>query len=374
LYTVGGILDNVAAPSCAVAHKHKNRLFLAGLEDGSVWYSKEHVIGEGVSFNDGQRIQVDPYGGVVSALSTLDDKLILFKPAAIFYQIGDGPLDTGAQNDYTQPQLVSSDIGCENQKSLAVTPLGLIFQTPRKGIWLLDRGLGLRDIGAPIQDYDNLDITSAVVLEDENEVRFTTSDGEALVYNYEFDQWSTFTNYEAQSAINGLSSYLHLKSDGTVNKEIEDQYQDNGQRVAMRIETSWFSFNKIQGFQRIYRWSLLGDFISHCYARVKVAYDFEPVYNETVYFNTQTGLGTEEWGDDALWGDSSVWGGDNSGVFQFRSKPRRQKCQSIKLLIEDLDTVTDNGGGCFDLVSLAFEVGQRSGINRLRGSKTRGSL
>ncbi len=374
LYTVGGALENISPPACTVVHKHKNRVFLAGLEDGNdYWFSREHVQAEGVSFSDGFRKRTDPRGGRITAMSTLDDKLVFFKPAALFTQIGDGPNDRGEQDDYRQPDLISSDVGCANQKSVVIMPLGIMFQTPSKGIWILTRSSGIEYIGAPVEAYNSSRITSAVVLETQNEVRFTTEDNVCLVYNYQYNQWSTFSNYEAESAINELNTYLHLKSDGTVNAEIVGQYNDNGQTYKMAIETPWYQFVKVQGFQRIYRWSLLGDFISHHTSRVKIAYDFEPVYNETVYFNTETGLGTGTYGDDATYGDSAVYGGTGSQVFQFRSKPRRQKCQSFKLLIEDLDNLTSGGGGSFSLASIGVEFGQRHGMAKMSGLKTRGS-
>ncbi len=371
LYTVGGTLDNIAPPSCKVAHKHKNRLFLAGLEEDDIWYSKEFVQGEGVAFNDGQKLRCDPFGGRAAALSSLDDKLVIFKPRALFTLVGDGPVDTGAQNDFTQPQLLSSDVGCENQKSIAIMPLGVMFQS-QKGIWLVDRGLNLKYIGSPVEAFNSETVTSAVVIDSTNEVRFTTEAGNCLVYNYVYEEWSTFSNYEANGAVNWQGSYCHLKADGTVNQEVQNQYNDNGQTIRRRIETAWLRFAALQGFQRLYRWALLGDFLSHHVCRTKIAYDYEDIYTETVYFNTETGLGTEVYGDGD-YGEAVVYGGSNSRVFQFRSKPGRQKCQSFKLLIEDLDTLTDNGGGCFNLVAMSFDIGQKQGLNRMGSLKSRGS-
>jgi hypothetical protein len=373
LYTVGGELDNIAPPSCQALHKHKNRMFLFGLEDQyAVEYSKQSDYGTGAGFSDGFRIRVDPRGGPCRAGSTLDDKLVIFKDTAIFIQVGDGPLLTGAQNDYQDPQLISSDVGCSNPRSIVICDKGIMFQS-HKGIYLLDRSGQTPYIGAPVDSFNNLTITSATLLSDQNEVRFTTKEGVCLVYNTLYNQWSTFTNYASQDGVVFLNKYLHLTSSGTVNAEIQDQYNDNGQTYSQRIETSWFNLGKVQGFQRIYRWALLGDFLSHCIARINIAYDYEDTYTETVYFRTQTGLGTDTYGADALYGDSVVFGGSGSTVFQCRSKPTRQKCQSIKLLIEDLDTVSASGGGSFSLVSLAFEVGQKTGINKLNGVKTVGS-
>jgi hypothetical protein len=374
LYTTGGVLENIAPPSASVVLKHKNRLFLAGLEDGNqIAYSKEFVSGEGVAFSDAFIIQVDPRGGPIKSLGVLDDKLIIFKEDRAFALTGDGPLDTGQQNDYVSPFLVSGDTGCRQQESIAITPNGLIFKSD-KGIYLLDRALGMQYIGAPVENFNALTVTSSTILEDINEVRFTTSDGQALVYNYFFDQWSTFTNYQAVSAINAFGSYLHLRSDGQVRGETADAYLDAGGKIRMAIETSWLAFANLQGYQRIYRYAFLGDFVSNHVTKVKLAYDYEEAFTETVYFNVDTGLDLTYYGDDPVYGDSTVYGGTGSGVYQFSSKPRRQKCESMKFRIEDIDNQVLEGGGSFNLVGLTLEVGQKATINKMRGSKRIGSL
>jgi hypothetical protein len=373
LYTTGGVLDNIAPPSGSIVLKHKNRLFLAGLEDpNQIAYSKEFVSGEGVAFSDAFIIQVDPRGGPITALGVLDDKLIIFKEDRIFTLSGDGPLDTGQQTDYFAPYLVASDTGCRQPESIAITPTGTMFKSD-KGIYLLDRSLSVTYVGAPVENFNSLTVTSAAILADNNEVRFTTSTGQALVYNYFFDQWSTFTNYEAVSAINVFGVYHHLKSDGSVRAE-STGYLDAGRKIKMAIETSWLAFAQLQGYQRVYRYAFLGDFVSDHITRVKLAYDYEEAFTETVYFNVDEGLDLSYYGDDPTYGDSTVYGGSGSGVYQFSSKPRKQKCESMKFRIEDLDNQVLEGGGSFNLVGLTLEVGLKSTINKMRGSKRIGSL
>ncbi len=376
LYTTGGVLDNMAPPAAGIIHQHKNRYFIGDLEDGSIGYSKESVVQEGIPFSDYFRIAMEADGGRVRGLATLDSNLIVFKRDRIYYLPGDGPVDSGAQNDYPRPIPIASDVGTENPNSIAETPLGIFFKSS-KGIYLLKRNLTTQYVGEGVEDFNSLDITSAVVLADESEVRFTTSDGATLIYNYLFGQWSTFTNYEAVSAVRGLDSYLHLKSDGTVNKEITDHYMDNGAKFAMGIETSWLALSQVQGFQRIYRLLLLGDFVSHHYTKLKVAYDYENSYNETVYFDTRTGLVEDNYygaGDPyGLGVDEVAYGGEGSSVYQFRFRPARQKCEAIKVRIEDIDTITLGGGGSFKLVAMNAEVGRKTGAYRLPSRKTIGS-
>lgn len=376
LYTSGGILDNQAPPAAGVIHQHKNRFFIADLEGGSIGYSKESVVAEGVAFSDAYRIAMEAEGGRVRGLATLDSNLIILKRDRIYYLPGDGPVDTGAQNDYPRPIPIASDVGTENPNSIAETPIGIFFKSA-KGIYLLKRNLVTQYVGEGVEDYNGLDITSAVVLADENEVRFTTSDGVCLVYNYLFGQWSTFANYKAVSAVRGLDTYLHLKADGTVNKETPNVYRDNGAKFSMAIESSWLALSQVQGFQRIYRLLFLGDFVSHHITKLKVAYDYEDAYNETVYFYTRTGLVSENYyGAGSPFGlgvDESAYGGEGSSVYQFRFRPARQKCEAIKVRLEDLDTVVSTGGASFKLVAMNAEVGRKTGAYRLPQRKTIGS-
>lgn len=371
LYTTGGVLENLPSPPATIVAIYKNRIVLAGLEDpNQLAYSKEYQPGEAVSFNDGLRIQVDPAGGDVTALGTLDDKLIIFKRGRLLALTGDGPLDTGAQNDFTPPVLISTDVGCATPESIVITPDGLMFKSD-KGIRLLDRNLGVQPVGEEVDNYLALTVTGASLLGNKEEVRFTTSDGAALIYNYRFKQWSTFTNYESLSSVRLVNDFYHLTAVGLVMKD-DSGYLDNGARYRMAIETSWMSFAGIQGYQRIYRLACLGDYISDHYTVLKLAYDFEEAYKETIYFNVDEGLDLSYYGD-GTYGDS-VYGGTGSGVYQFSTKPRQQKCESIKLRIEDIDTKTAAGGGSFNFVSLALEIGTKIGIDKLRGSKRIGSL
>lgn len=372
LYTVGNIVGHDAPPACKIVHVHGNRVWLAGLEDeNTMWYSKEFVTNEGLGFSSLFRIRVDPTGGGITALATLDDKLTVIKRASIYVMTGDGPLDTSQQNTFSKPQRITADVGCINVNSIATIPAGVIFQSD-KGIMLLTRELTVIPIGDPIHAYNSLTITSAVVLSDEQEVRFTTRDGRALVFNYGFNQWSTFTNYEAESAVMWDSRYLHLKSTGVVNAESSTVYTDNGAAIKLALETSWIQVAGIQGFQRIYWATVLGEKFSHHVLNMRVFYDFDDSEQDNVMFNTTTALDASYMGDDSTFGEVIPWGINGQNVYQFRMKPRWQKCQSIKFAFSDISTGTS--GAAYSLTALTLEVGVKKGTNKLSSDKTIGSL
>ena len=119
----------------------------------------------------------------------MDEKLVIFEDDRIFYLTGSGPNATGQQNNFSDPQLVTSDVGCSNTRSIVQTPKGLMFMS-NKGIYLLDRGLSTHYIGAPVEAYNSLTITSAILIQDENQVRFTASDGGSVEHVHQSPgQW-----------------------------------------------------------------------------------------------------------------------------------------------------------------------------------------
>jgi hypothetical protein len=369
LYTTGNILENIAPPSCSIVHKHQGRLYFGGLEDPTaVAYTKEAVVDIGIEYSDTFTFRVDADLSGITAFGSLDDKLMIFKENRLYAVAGNGPLITGAQNDFTKPALISGDLGCVDPKSIINIPDGLMFKS-HKGIWLIDRSTGLSFIGREVVDYNNEKITSAVNIALENEVRFTTAAGKTLVYNYFFHQWSVFTNYQAVGAVYTLGTYYHLKSSGHVNAETPGAFNDNGSRITLAVETGWISFAHVMGAMRIYYFYLLGRLYSPHYLRVQFAYDYEDAWRETVTLNSSTVLSTSTWGSSTTWGSDPFWGGSQgaSTVYEWRLKPRIQKCQAIKIRLEDVDTQTISGGASMALLSMLFTLGVKKKPDMAQG-------
>lgn len=358
LYTTGGIVEHIAAPAAALVQTHQNRMFIAGLEDeNELRYSKESVQNEGVAFSDFFRIRVNPKGGGITALGTLDDKLIIFKEDTIFALTGQGPVDTGAQNDFQQPEQISSQFGCISPSSVVTTAEGLLFAS-KDGIKLLTRGLIVQDVGDPMQEYNNLTVSSGILLPAENEVRFVTKEGEALVYNFNYKLWSTFKNYQAISAVRWNNSFLHLKEDGTVNQEIEGSYRDNGYRIPLSLSSPWLNFNSLMGYKRVYQIMVLGKRLTNHAFHVNISYDYNELTRQVVYFNTVAGMLPENYTPDSGVVIPSRTGNLATGnpTYQFRIKPTIQRCEAIKLVIEDIPLQGELGAG-YTLAGLNFLLG-----------------
>lgn len=361
LYTTGGVVENIAPPATFAEVLYKNRLFIVDSENrNSIWYSKQIIEETPVEMSDLFTIFIPPTfnaKGGITALATMDDKLIIFKKDAIFYLVGIGPDNTGANNDFTDPVFVTSTVGVTNQASIVNTPNGLMFKSD-KGIWLLGRDLSTTYIGADVEGFNSFEVTSAVAVPGTNEVRFTLDNRKFLMYDYYFNQWGTFTYLDAIDSLiyNGVHTYLDPA--GQIRQQSADTYLDGSKPVLMSFTTSWLKLTNLQGFQRVYFFYLLANYISPHKLSIGVAYDYNPspLQNSTINpYNFSA-----PWGDDIVWGASSPWGGEAS-VEQFRVFLKRQKCQSIQISMSEIfDPSKDTAAGA----GLTF-----SGINVVIGAK-----
>lgn len=349
LYTTGGIYPNDPAPSCTCLHVHKNRLWLGGLVTSQIAYSKTLSETVAVAFSDNNRIDLESEGGDVTAFGSLDDKLVIFKADRFYYIMGEGPLDSGQQNDYPEPIRIPSTVGTIYPNSVIEIPTGLLFKS-QKGWMILRRNLTTEYIGAPVEDFNSLTVTSASIVQTYNEVRFTHSDGSVLVYNLDFGQWMEWTNYTAIGGVSVASGYYHAKSNGTVNREVSGQYNDNGTTIDLVAETSWLSMARLQGFQRLWEMLLIGDFFNNFHLKLSIAYDFQTSYNQVITKDT-TGLA-------------------NGPILQLRIQPAIQKCQAFKLKIETIDDVVGGGGANFKPTALTLAIGRKRGVYKVSTVQT----
>lgn len=369
LYTTGGVLENVAPPASRIvaAHTASDRIFVVGDRPNVVQYSKISGPGYPVEFNDTLERQVDPIGGRITALSSMDEKIIIFKEDAIMYMSGSGPNNLGQQDSFTEPERISVDVGCIEPKSVILVPDGLMFKS-RKGIYLLSRSMQVQYVGAPVQAYNALKITSAKIIGELNQVRFTTADGPCLVYNYFVQQWGTYQNHSALSAEVIGSDYYYLRSSSELLKENRQSFSDAGSPIRLKVQTGWISFAQLQGFMRVYKMLILGQFKSAHKLRIRVAYDFNEAWVQEQTINTADFIDASPYGT-GTYGSEALYGGDGN-VYQIRVDFARQKCQSIKIMIEDVQEAPGEG---LSLSAITLQIGGKQGTNKMASSKTYGT-
>ena len=392
IYTTGGVLENIPSPSSSIIASFKNRLFLAGLENKlEVRYSKLLQEKVGVELNDSLFILVSQVGGDIVALKGMDDKLIIFKENAIFYLSGDGPNNLGQQDTFTEPQLISSDVGCSVTNSVVLTPQGLFFKSS-KGIYLLSRSLGLDYAGAPVDDYNHLTISDACLVAKSDEVRFLTSDGVCLVFNYFRGLWTTFSNHRGIGAavINNLYYFVNSEGGSTrLYKQNYSIYSDAGTAIDMVIETGWMNPVAAQNSIRVYRMLLLGSYFSPHRIKVSVAYDYDDTFVESSLIDvtsytevyeygfpgvdiTSTGVTKGYYGDpggtEGSYTTAIAYGGKDVMQYQIRVDFKKQKCEAMRLKIEALQGAGQLGQGV-SLSQLLFVAGARGTEYKIKQSR-----
>jgi hypothetical protein len=369
IYTTGGVIENIAAPATQIIGTYKNRLIIVPSENGLTWwFSKQTVPGSPVEVNDTFVKNIDQRGGSITAVAQLDANLVFLKSHNIFYTTGDGPSANGLNDDFAEALLIAADSGCVNTKSLVQVPAGLMYQSS-KGIYLLNRSLVDYYIGADVEAYNSSSVTSAQLLATSNQVRFTLNTGVCLTYDTAYNQWSVFTNIAAADSTVFQNVYCYIQSNGTIQQETPGQFNDNGSAIKLRVVLAWMSMAGLQGYQRVYKATILGTYKSPHKLLVKVGYDFIPVFTQSDLIDTTaiinptapyaSGTGTYASG-------AGVYGGQNP-VYQFRVDLAQQKCDTLQISIEDIQT--SNYGEGFSLSAIAFEVGQKGGLNRLPATR-----
>lgn len=364
LYTTGGELENIAPPAPSAIQFYKNRIVLIPKDNPlTEWYSKQSIAGFGLEFNDEFLFNVNAPDGQLVASGFLDEKLILFKENSIYYVVGEGPNPTGTQNDFSSTQLINSDAGCAEKRSLVNIPMGLMFKS-KKGIYILNRSFGVEYIGDDVEAYNSNNIIAAKLLSAQNLVCFHLDNGVVLVYDYYHKQWSTKNNVsgclDANDAEIVQGIYSFLTADGTLKQETAGQFADtmliSGTEtptyIPISFDTGWLSFADVEAYQRIWKMILMGNYISNHNLSVQIYYDFNESYFDTVTIN-------------------DVFSTPPPGIYQYRVFMPRQKCTSMRFKITEVQYQTTIGEG-LSLSSMTLEVGKKRGLNKIGDTNSYG--
>jgi hypothetical protein len=232
------------------------------------------------------------------------------------------------------------------------TPLGILFQATDGQIYLLDRNLNCTWKGAPVQFIPSPGTVTSATLIPDQWVLFTTTSGTAIVYDYFYDQWSTFTNHAAIAAVNWPTTsvnlnYVWIDSAGVVHLRNPFVSTDSGVAIPFSLVTSWLNPTTLQGYQRIYHLFVLGQYVSPHTLTVSVSYDYDST-------------------DAALSAAIAVTASTGLPTYQYRLDLLR-KCQSLQVAISDGGTSTTGAG--FSLSALGLVVGIKAGGNKLPALK-----
>jgi hypothetical protein len=151
LYTDGGVQQNDFAPSCrALVATEDTLVAVAGWDRTIAQESKPIFPEEPALFSDFDGFKIRFPEDLVTG-AYMDGALLGFAERAIYAVTGAGPNDQG-QGGRPPPRCIVTGLGCKNERSVLMTPVGCFFESHR-GIELLPRGLGAPEfVGAGVQD------------------------------------------------------------------------------------------------------------------------------------------------------------------------------------------------------------------------------
>ena len=389
LYTNGGVLSNDPVGLGSAITTGKNRLFWTDPSDPNIIrYSRELASGYGVEVAPENQLKCDPYGGDIVALAVMDDNVIVFKEHAPYEFSGDGPLPNGdsANTGFTNPQLITADVGCTDIASIALTPQGTVFKSA-KGIYMLGRDHNVSYIGAPVESFNGQTVRRATLMEDRTQVLFLTDSGKSLLYDYFFQQWSTYTNHQGYDAAIVNGKYHYIRTDGRVFRETPGVYSDDGVRIPIRIDTAWLHFvGHLQGLQAFWYVHILGERKSahqlQCYARTEYSGQWAgPAVFDATGLTSQSGWlsGTGvNWNGNVdptiagtNYGDGTYgtgqYGETAIGPYQWRFHLGLEG-QAVQLRFEDFEAA-GTFGACFELTEIVLTGGVIANTTRPTGAQ-----
>ena len=353
-YPSSPVLENGATPPAMITLSHNNRLWLVDSEEtNTIWYTKSFSPGTGLSPSPFLIDQIDPKLGSITALEEMDEKIIIFKERGMSAQSGDGANDVGGNSTLSFPQFLPTDVGCSEMKSTVPTAKGIMFKS-LSGIYMIDRGLNVVYVGLEVERYNSQVITSANFIPSKSQIRFLCSTGLTLVYDYVMQQWATFTAHTGLSATVFGNLYTYAATSGKVLKETPGLYLDDTAAFSLLAQSSWLALASVQGFERVRRLAMLGDFTNGASGahrmQISAAYDFIETFSTPIPFTFGAAVAT--------------------GPFQYRERLPRQKCDSLSLLIEEV--TTGNALEYVDFTNLSLEVAVKRGVNKLPAGQSVG--
>lgn len=393
LYTYSGEQPNDPPPAVHHMAIGETRAYIIPSDNrNAIWCSKLFSPGRTIEWTSNLILsEGGTHSGTFTAVAVLDTNVIVFKSDQILYFYGDGPDNTGASGSFSAFQKLASDVGCIDPGSLAIIPGGLLFRSKR-GIELLSRGLQVQYVGAPIEPIIQgiAAISSTCVLPQYQQVRFVPSNANdpVLVFDYAYNRWSTYSGMSALACANVLNNYWWISQDGTTcNVETPGKFLDNGNPITMTLETPEIPMSTMQGWGRLYRLGLLGEYKSPHTLLTSFAYDHSQTYTDVVSYSVlDTASTTSVPSNASLYDPNSNMKADivtAPCAEQFRmSRVPRQVMQTARIKLQDQPYngyyITEGiqhpytalpGESCA-ISNITLEVGQKAILAKLTGSKT----
>ncbi len=332
--------------------RHQNKIIAAGTDDSAYASS---VIREGIApgfpiLNHSINLTGEP--GKITAVESNLDNLIIFTNNDGYYVAGPGP-DVLGQGRYGEPRLFARGHGAVEGAAHTDSPLGVFYQTAQ-GIHLIGRDLSVAYIGAQVEDTVESNTAVAMTRRDsDNSVRImlqkATPGGTEryCIYNYYYKQWTTYelAYYSGAHQVGEIfdgTSFQRLVADGRVKTQSTTEFRDANSdgsgnvQYQSEIMTGFISPSGLMKKDRIYRYMVLGQFVSSHTLTVEVYNDYDGEEGDPNQTDTET------------------VSSDPTGLYLFRSHIGKQKSRGVQLLLK-----LDGSAQCANIEGFALEVGVR---------------
>jgi hypothetical protein len=393
LYTTGGVLPNFNPPSARCQVQHGQRWYLGGCDNPrQIWASKGLTDGESPGFNEQLAFEAT---GAVRALQSMDQHLVIFVQRGTEYGIeyvdGQGPLDTGAQSDWTPPIPIPSAVGAIDQRGTCAGPFGVLFRSSvggpngTGGLFLLSRDFQVAYIGKNVEAALATCpiVTSMVVHPNAGRVYITTiandnspviSGGQTrIVWDYLENVWSTDVIWDTDAGqanaamrcgwvaqAGGISgapqgpAYHCVSASGRVYRESfgmgAGSYLDSGNWITSIYQGPLWK-PSIGGFARFWRVQVQSDSLEKCDFSATLSFD---------------GASIGYYSESDMWTAPAIAAFDRFPQVDVEMLVNNQKARSIQLSLSD---ASPTGGGVvtgqgMSWSTASLELGVKPGLYR----------
>ena len=363
LYTIGGIPANIFVGSCKDLAMHKERAFVTTSEN-SVMFSKAMTFRDGVNFSDMGSARVGSEAQSVNAIESAGEAFVIFTDSDGFYITGEGP-DGAGVGGFTEPKRFAPGLGAIASSS-HLTSAGGAFICTTRGLARILPDLKIDYIGARVEDVIGGDPLNTMCLDESvNEARFflvnavSGSEDTIVVYNTLYNQLTVHkVAYAGLNSGTGAfymdGSLYRVTSDGNVHRYQSKQYTDNctGSELVydMNVTTGDINMAGLQSAQRVYRFSVLGNYVSpHTLSLFSY-----------INYSTSTSSSSYETFSQAISADTNP--------YIYRVHLKNQKCRAVRIRISIHGATAT--GEAVHLQGLALEIGTRAGTFKLPTAQT----
>jgi hypothetical protein len=167
------------------------------------------------------------------------------------------------------------------------------------------------------------------------------------MYDYYYNQWGQF-----DSGSSNISSCIYngvqaiLDDSNNIFVETTDVFSDGSTPVAMSFDTGWFNLTGLQGFERAYFFTFLGEFFSAHSLTFDIYFDYDETSAQTITIDPTT-----------------------STVEQWRLFFNKQKCQAFKIRMQEVVTTAGRG---LSISGINLVVGIKGTYARINASNSKG--